>query len=119
MAFTVEKKKSRSAVSDGLRPIFIVALTVLALGCYSNKGDRAPASSSGGPGAASPAAARAAAAPPAGRLRLNHLQVKGTHNSYHRRPAFSLVREHDRLLVPIIALTVAFLLTNALQWSKI
>jgi len=31
----------------------------------------------------------------------------------------SLLREHDRLLVPIIALTVAFLLTNALQWSKI
>lgn len=27
-------------------------------------------------------------------MRLNHLQVKGTHNSYHRRPAFSLVREH-------------------------
>lgn len=29
------------------------------------------------------------------RLRLNHLQVKGTHNSYHRRPRFALVREHD------------------------
>ena len=34
-------------------------------------------------------------------LRLNHLQVKGTHNSYHRRPAFALVREHDYDQAPL------------------
>ena len=101
MAFTVGKKQSRSAVSDGLRPIFIVALTVLALGCHSNKGIRAPASASDGPGAASPAVTRAVAAPSDDRLRLNHLQIKGTHNSYHRRPAFSLVREHAYEQAPL------------------
>jgi len=34
-------------------------------------------------------------------LRLNHLQVKGTHNSYHRRPRFALVREHDYEQAPL------------------
>ena len=28
-------------------------------------------------------------------LRLNEIQLKGTHNSYHRRPALPLSREHD------------------------
>jgi len=31
----------------------------------------------------------------------------------------SLVREYDRLLVPFIALTMAFLGRNAIQWSEI
>jgi hypothetical protein len=34
-------------------------------------------------------------------LRLNEIQLKGTHNSYHRRPAFPLVREHDYEQPPI------------------
>ena len=34
-------------------------------------------------------------------LRINHLQVKGTHNSYHRRPAFSLVSEHNYEQAPL------------------
>lgn len=101
MGFIAGKQGSRSAVSDGLRPIFIVVLTVLALGCHSNKGTRAPASASDGPGAASPAVTRAVAAPSDDRLRLNHLQIKGTHNSYHRRPAFSLVREHAYEQAPL------------------
>ena len=34
-------------------------------------------------------------------LRINHLQVKGTHNSYHRRPAFSLFSEHNYEQAPL------------------
>ena len=30
-----------------------------------------------------------------GALRLNQIQLKGTHNSYHRRPGLVLVSEHD------------------------
>ncbi len=35
------------------------------------------------------------------RLRMNHVQVKGTHNSYHVRPAIPLYPSHDYTHVPL------------------
>ncbi len=88
-------------MSPELRPTFIAALATLALGCHSNKEIMAPPSPGDEQSAASPAVSRTDDSPPTDRLRLNHLQVKGTHNSYHRRPAFSLVREHAYEQAPL------------------
>ncbi|MFP6739563.1 MAG: Ca2+-dependent phosphoinositide-specific phospholipase C [Planctomycetota bacterium] len=88
-------------MSPELRPTFIVALTILALGCHSNNEIMAPPSPGDEQPTASPAVSRTVGDPSADRLRLNHLQVKGTHNSYHRRPAFSLVREHAYEQAPL------------------
>lgn len=84
-----------------LRLFPIIVLGVLLWSCSSNVEVVESPSSTEAEGVSEPAGSSPADYPKDGILRLNHLQVKGTHNSYHRRPAFSLVREHAYEQAPL------------------
>lgn len=100
MAPIVNPERRRSAVVPDSMILGLVILCGLSLGCgmdsqVSLRGE--PNSTEAG----RPAVPVDYGYPRDDELRLNQLQVKGTHNSYHRRPAFSLVREHDYDQAPL------------------
>lgn len=64
--------------SQRLVPVSVATLSLLVAGCSADAGDAAE----GAPVAACVARPEGGASPPSA-LRLNHLQAKGTHNSYH------------------------------------
>ncbi len=94
-------EQRRNAVGRDARILGLVILSTLLCGCGMERRvpvRREPLATEEG---ARPAGPVDYGYPRDDKLRLNHLQVKGTHNSYHRRPAFSLVGEHDYEQAPL------------------
>lgn len=101
MGCIAKKVGRRNVVGPEWRQSSVFALCCLLWSCSSNVEVTDSRPATGARAITEPEGSPPPGYPKDDRLRLNHLQVKGTHNSYHRRPAFSLVREHAYEQAPL------------------